>query len=73
LVLFTTCPVADPRTLLQWGRSHGVTELMIPRDIRILADLPVLGTGKIDYVALSGMAALVNGLASDADEEAFAE
>jgi acyl-[acyl-carrier-protein]-phospholipid O-acyltransferase/long-chain-fatty-acid--[acyl-carrier-protein] ligase len=33
-----------------------VTELMIPRDIRILADLPVLGTGKLDYVTMGAMA-----------------
>ena len=28
---------------------------MIPRDIRVIEALPVLGTGKIDYVALSAM------------------
>jgi acyl-[acyl-carrier-protein]-phospholipid O-acyltransferase / long-chain-fatty-acid--[acyl-carrier-protein] ligase len=30
--------------------------LMIPRDIRPIKSLPVLGTGKLDYVAMSAMA-----------------
>ena len=56
LVLFTSQPDADPKALQQWCRAHGVTELMVPRDIRILPELPVLGTGKIDYVTLDEMA-----------------
>jgi acyl-[acyl-carrier-protein]-phospholipid O-acyltransferase/long-chain-fatty-acid--[acyl-carrier-protein] ligase len=56
LVLFTTCPQAEPKALQQWGRAHGATELMIPRDIRVLVELPVLGTGKVDYVTLATMA-----------------
>ena len=42
--------------LQAWGRANGVTELAIPRDIRVLEALPVLGTGKIDYVALGELA-----------------
>lgn len=56
LVLYTTRPDADPRALLDWGRANGVTELMLPRDIRVLDALPVLGTGKLDYVTLGEMA-----------------
>ncbi|SFG25732.1 acyl-[acyl-carrier-protein]-phospholipid O-acyltransferase / long-chain-fatty-acid--[acyl-carrier-protein] ligase [Novosphingobium sp. CF614] len=56
LVLFTTAPGADPKALLEWGRAHGVTELMLPRDIRVHDALPVLGTGKLDYVTLGEMA-----------------
>ena len=29
---------------------------MIPRDIRLLAALPVLGTGKLDYLTLGELA-----------------
>jgi acyl-[acyl-carrier-protein]-phospholipid O-acyltransferase/long-chain-fatty-acid--[acyl-carrier-protein] ligase len=57
LVLFTTAPDASHKALQEWARGNGVTELMVPRDIRVLAALPVLGTGKIDYVALSTAAA----------------
>jgi acyl-[acyl-carrier-protein]-phospholipid O-acyltransferase/long-chain-fatty-acid--[acyl-carrier-protein] ligase len=57
LVLFTTAVDADQKALQEWARGNGVTELMIPRDIRVLDALPVLGTGKIDYVTLNAMAA----------------
>ncbi|MDE2596999.1 MAG: acyl-[ACP]--phospholipid O-acyltransferase [Sphingomonadales bacterium] len=56
LVLFTTAKDATQKALQEWGKGHGVTELMIPRDIRVLDALPVLGTGKLDYVALGEMA-----------------
>jgi acyl-[acyl-carrier-protein]-phospholipid O-acyltransferase/long-chain-fatty-acid--[acyl-carrier-protein] ligase len=58
LVLFTTAKDASQKALQEWGRGHGVTELTIPRDIRALDALPVLGTGKVDYVALSSLAAM---------------
>ena len=29
---------------------------MVPRDIRIVDALPVLGTGKIDYVTMTALA-----------------
>jgi len=56
LVLFTTAKNAAGADLLAWARNNGVTELMIPRDVRVLDALPVLGTGKLDYVTMNGMA-----------------
>ncbi|GGZ09818.1 acyl-[ACP]--phospholipid O-acyltransferase [Novosphingobium colocasiae] len=56
LVLFTTARAATAKALLEWGRANGVTELMLPRDLRVVDALPVLGTGKIDYVTLAEMA-----------------
>jgi acyl-[acyl-carrier-protein]-phospholipid O-acyltransferase/long-chain-fatty-acid--[acyl-carrier-protein] ligase len=53
LILFTTYARANAKSLLEWGRANGITELVLPRDIRILAALPVLGTGKVDYVRLA--------------------
>ena len=55
LVLFTTAPQASAQALLAWGRSHGVAELTLPKEVRTLEALPVLGTGKTDYVALNAM------------------
>ncbi|MGV3481878.1 MAG: AMP-binding protein [Sphingobium sp.] len=57
LVMFTTRPDAGFATLSAWGKTNGVAELMIPRDIRVLDALPVLGTGKLDYVTMGRMAA----------------
>ncbi|MFC0684951.1 acyl-[ACP]--phospholipid O-acyltransferase [Novosphingobium clariflavum] len=56
LVLYTTARGADHKALQEWGRANGVGELMIPREIRVLDALPVLGTGKLDYVTLNEMA-----------------
>ncbi|WP_342657049.1 acyl-[ACP]--phospholipid O-acyltransferase [Sphingomonas sp. NY01] len=57
LVLFTTQHDAAAAAFQAWGRANGVTELAIPRDIRVVAALPVLGTGKLDYVTMGEMAA----------------
>lgn len=56
LVLFTTQPLADRADLLGWAKINGVAEIAVPRDIRILDALPVLGTGKLDYVQLEKLA-----------------
>lgn len=56
LVMFTTAPDAGYKALQVWAKANGVTELMIPRDIRIVEALPVLGTGKLDYVTMNAMA-----------------
>lgn len=51
LVLVTTA-AAQPEELLKAARAQGVSELMVPRRIRTVEQLPVLGTGKTDYVTL---------------------
>ncbi|WP_066553735.1 acyl-[ACP]--phospholipid O-acyltransferase [Croceicoccus bisphenolivorans] len=56
LVLYTTAKDADARAIQKWGKVNGIAELMIPREIRVVEALPVLGTGKIDYVTLNAMA-----------------
>jgi acyl-[acyl-carrier-protein]-phospholipid O-acyltransferase/long-chain-fatty-acid--[acyl-carrier-protein] ligase len=56
LVLFTTQADATASALQAWGRANGVTELALPRDIRTVDALPVLGTGKLDYVTMADWA-----------------
>ena len=56
LVLFTTQKDAKAADLQAWGRANGIAELAIPRDIRVVEALPVLGTGKTDYVTMGAMA-----------------
>ena len=57
LILFTDRRDADVGPLAAWAKSHGAPELAVPKKIVKLAEVPVLGTGKTDYVAIQRMAA----------------
>jgi acyl-[acyl-carrier-protein]-phospholipid O-acyltransferase / long-chain-fatty-acid--[acyl-carrier-protein] ligase len=50
IILVTTCPDAKRTDLVGWVHNHGVQELAVPRQITIVDSIPVLGTGKTDYV-----------------------
>ena len=56
LVLVTDREDADVGRLAEWARSHGAPELAVPKKIMRVAEVPVLGTGKTDYVAIQQMA-----------------
>ena len=56
LVLMTTLPKMDRRAIADAMKGQGATELMIPKTIITLAALPLLGSGKTDYVSLGRMA-----------------
>ncbi|MEM9168955.1 MAG: AMP-binding protein [Pseudomonadota bacterium] len=53
IVLVTENPDADPGALLTWAQSHGVPEIAVPKKIVTVEALPVLGTGKVDYVKVT--------------------
>ena len=56
LVLFTTAPDLMREQLLAAAKSTGSPELSVPRVIRHLDAIPLLGSGKTDYVSLKRMA-----------------
>ncbi len=56
IVLFTTSPSLGRDRLIEAARSLGAPELAVPRVIVPVREIPLLGTGKTDYVQLKKMA-----------------
>jgi acyl-[acyl-carrier-protein]-phospholipid O-acyltransferase/long-chain-fatty-acid--[acyl-carrier-protein] ligase len=63
LVLFTTAPVLGRDLLVAAAKVSGAPELAVPRDIRRIASIPLLGSGKTDYVRLKELAGEKTGAA----------
>lgn len=55
LILVTDNQDAVRDDLLEYARTQGIAELMVPRTIKPVDALPVLATGKVDYVGLREM------------------
>ncbi|MBX3481417.1 MAG: AMP-binding protein [Caulobacter sp.] len=56
LLLVTDRADADVSMLLSHAQSIGAPELAVPRKILKVSEVPVLGTGKTDYVAIQRLA-----------------
>ncbi|MNX58314.1 Bifunctional protein Aas [compost metagenome] len=52
LILVTDHDGAASAQLSEWARENGAPELAVPKKIIQIAVIPVLGTGKTDYVAI---------------------
>ena len=57
IVLVTTSNEATRSAFLAWARDHGVAELAAPRRIVVVAEIPILGTGKTDYMTITKLVA----------------
>jgi acyl-[acyl-carrier-protein]-phospholipid O-acyltransferase/long-chain-fatty-acid--[acyl-carrier-protein] ligase len=56
IILYTTDAALSREALLTAARNSGTPEIAVPREIRVVDALPLLGTGKIDHVTLKRMA-----------------
>ncbi|MCL2145359.1 MAG: bifunctional 2-acylglycerophosphoethanolamine acyltransferase/acyl-ACP synthetase, partial [Endomicrobia bacterium] len=56
LVLFTTRKATVFNEISAAFKQQGLSELFVPKNIKILEKIPLMGTGKTDYVMLSQMA-----------------
>jgi acyl-[acyl-carrier-protein]-phospholipid O-acyltransferase / long-chain-fatty-acid--[acyl-carrier-protein] ligase len=56
LILFTEHAAATRSTFQSFAKSKGASDLMIPNDILVLEKIPVLGTGKVDNLAVTKLA-----------------
>ena len=56
IVLLTTQRDADRAAMQRQAKSIGASELAVPADIRVVDKVPLLGTGKTDYVGATALA-----------------
>ncbi|MEO0880146.1 MAG: AMP-binding protein [Pseudomonadota bacterium] len=74
VVLVTDRENADRSALLTWAQTHGVPEIAVPKKIVFTDELPVLGTGKLDYVSVTKRAKeALEERAAARDQDAAAE
>ncbi|MNI79155.1 Bifunctional protein Aas [compost metagenome] len=55
LILVTDVAGAEAARLSEWARDNGAPELAVPKKLIRIAAIPVLGTGKTDYVTIQKM------------------
>ena len=56
IVLLTTQKDAERSAMQRQAKTVGASELAVPADIRVVATVPLLGTGKTDYVGATALA-----------------
>jgi len=57
IVLLTTVENADRAFLITQAKNEGFAEIGVPKKVMHVSSIPVLGTGKIDYVSASKLLA----------------
>ena len=54
--MFTTQKEAQRKDIISDFKAKGISELAVPKTIKIMEEIPLMGTGKVDYVKLKEMA-----------------
>jgi acyl-[acyl-carrier-protein]-phospholipid O-acyltransferase/long-chain-fatty-acid--[acyl-carrier-protein] ligase len=57
IILFSDCQTAETGDLQTWAKANGASELAVPKRIVVIEEIPLLGSGKTDYVTLQKIAA----------------
>jgi acyl-[acyl-carrier-protein]-phospholipid O-acyltransferase / long-chain-fatty-acid--[acyl-carrier-protein] ligase len=52
VILLSDTKESNREDILAWAKNHGVPELSVPKRVYHVDEIPVLGTGKIDYGAV---------------------
>ncbi|HVC50319.1 MAG TPA: AMP-binding protein [Burkholderiales bacterium] len=55
IILFTTDSDLTRKVIAEYAHQIGFSELALPREIRYVKSMPLLGSGKINYISLSAM------------------
>ena len=58
IILYTESKVTERKSLQTTAKEKHMSELAIPKTVIHLAQIPVLGTGKTDYIGLAKLAAI---------------
>lgn len=53
LIMITDCPDASRKDFIDHAKAHGAQDLMIPSEVRIVDDVPILGSGKLDFAGVA--------------------
>ena len=56
IILFSDAKDAEPSQLVEWLKNNGAPDIAAPKKIVPIDEVPVLGSGKTDYVALQKLA-----------------
>ena len=57
IILLSDSKEANRNDILAWCQNHGTPELSVPKKVFLVDEIPVLGTGKLDYGAIQKLAA----------------
>ena len=52
IILLSDTAEANRSEILAWCQNHGTPELAVPKKVYLVDEIPVLGTGKLDYGAI---------------------
>lgn len=70
LILMTSDSKVTRADFITYARSHGATELSVPAEVLLVGGIPLLGSGKPDYVAALKLARERLGLEGEAGKAA---